>query len=128
MDVVEVGEVVVEVVDVVVDVVVVVVVVTFFFFGAVVAVTVVGGNVVGGSVVVVGGNVVGANVVVVPASRALRFSLRSRAMTASAAFREDSARPDRNVSTLELNSSSVRTSLVSMSCGLNQSMPPGSPW
>jgi hypothetical protein len=78
-------------------------------------------------VVVVVADVVVAGVVVVTAASAFAFSFLSRATTASAALRDDSLIPTCKVAMLEGNRSLRFTGLVSMSCGLNQSSPPGRP-
>jgi hypothetical protein len=110
------------------------------FFGCVVE----GGRVVGGADVggiVAGGNVP-ANVVVVvvevvevvvvvvglTAARAFAFSFFRREATCSAAVSDDSLMPSRRVAIVEGRRSLVVMGLSSMSCGLNQSIPPGAPW
>jgi hypothetical protein len=88
------------------------------------------GVVAGGNVVVVVGGVVEVVVVVVglTAARAFAFSFFKRAATCSAAVSDDSLMPARRVAIVEGRRSLVVMGLSSMSCGLNQSIPPGVPW
>jgi hypothetical protein len=107
-----------------------------------------GGCVVGGACVVGGGCVVCGTVadgsvpgtvvfgvvddvvvveVVVAAARAFAFSPFRRLVTFSAAASDDSVMPPRKVAIVEGSRSLVLTALVSMSCGLNHSIPSGLP-